>query len=287
LSTDGKIVLRGQFTGHSPAFSPDNSLFTALGADGKSLILWDIAAGRERAAVKNDAALEHYLVSQNGKMIVTVEQRALRIKSWDAASGKQIAVIDRKPNKRASSAEGGEAEEPTSFLALSPDGKFLVISNSNEVALWKTDSNEEPVLLGKHGINVSALGFSPDGKLIAAGDEGGRMKLWDAISRKELSTFTAFKDAVNTLAFSPDAKTLASGGSGTVKLYGMTSMRELITLTHEPSPTSEIHALQGGEDTVLEILFSPDGKSLITRSGNGIMRIWRGATPANVSVRRQ
>ena len=70
---------------------------------------------------------------------------------------------------------------------------------------------------------------------------------------------------MTALAFSPDGRTLASGG-GTVKLYAMASMRELITLTHEPPPTSDIHAFQGGEDSISELYFSADGKSLITLS---------------------
>jgi hypothetical protein len=53
-------------------------------------------------------------------------------------------------------------------------------------------------------------------------------------------------------------------------------MRELITLAHEASPTSEIHAEQGSEDNILEMVFAADGRTLITRSGNGILRVWRG-----------
>jgi WD40 repeat protein len=122
------------------------------------------------------------------------------------------------------------------------------------------------------------MAFSPDGKLIAAGDAEGVVKVWNVVTRAELSTFKAHKDAVLALAFSPDGKTLASGGSdGTLKLYGIASMRELITLTHEPSPTSDTHALQGDEDAVLEIFFSADSRSLTTLSNNDVLRIWRGA----------
>jgi WD40 repeat protein len=127
-------------------------------------------------------------------------------------------------------------------------------------------------------------GNSRDGKLLAAGDGTGVVKVWDTATRAELSTFRGHKDAVTALAFSPDGRTLASGG-GTVKLYAMASMRELITLTHEPPPTSDIHAFQGGEDSISELYFSADGKSLITLSGNNVLRLWRGANDATVAAR--
>ncbi len=277
------ITLRAQSSGRPPAFSPDGRLFTALGSDGKSVILWGAAERQELTPVRNGAALKDYLLSPDGRVIVTVDKDGQRVKSWDAASRRQLAMFERK-TKREAGAGRAEAEEQTTLLALSPDGKLLAFSDSKEVGLWQTDSTQEPILLDLVGVSV--LAFSPDGKLVAAGDEAGGVKVWDTTTRGELSTFKGHKDAVTALAFSLDGRTLASGGSGTVKLYGMASMRELITLTHEPSPTSEIHALQGSEDTVLEIFFSADGKSLITRSGNDIIRIWRGANDANVAARR-
>jgi WD40 repeat protein len=280
------ITLRAQLSERPPAFSPDGRLFTALGSDGKSVILWGAAERQELTPVRNDAALKDYLLSPDGKVMVTVDKDGQRVKSWDAASRRQLARFERK-TKREAGAGRAEAEEQTTLLALSPDGKLLAFSDSKEIGLWQTGSTREPILLGRHEVEVRALAFSPDGKLVAAGDEAGWVKVWDATTRGELSTFKGHKDAVTALAFSSDGRELASGGSGTVKLYGMASMRELITLTHEPSPTSETHALQGSEDTVLEIFFPTDGRSLITRSGNDILRIWRGANDASVAARRQ
>ena len=277
------VTLRAQFSERPPAFSPDGRLFTALGSDGKSLILWDVAEGKELTPVRNDAALKDYLLSPDGKVIVTVDKDGQRVKSWDAASRRQLAMFERT-TKREPGAGGAEAEERIAVLALAPNGKSLAFSDSNEVRLWETGSTQEPILLGRQEVRVSALAFSPDSKLVAAGDEAGVVKVWETATREERSTFKGHKDAVTALAFSPDARTLASGG-GTVKLYAMASMRELITLTHDPSPTSDIHASQGGEDTISELYFSADGKSLITLSGNNVLRLWRGANDATVAAR--
>jgi WD40 repeat protein len=278
-------TLRTQSSERSPTFSPDGRLFTAIGADGKSLILWDVAERKELTPLRNDAALKDYLLSRDGKVIVTVDKDGQRVRSWDAASRRQLASFERT-TKRAAGAGGAEAEEQTTVLDLAPNGKSLAFSDSNEVRLWETGSADEPILLGRHEAGVSALAFSPDAKLVAAGDEAGLVKVWDTATRGELSTFKGQKNEVTALAFSPDGRTLASGGD-TVKLYAMASMRELITLTHEPSPTSDIHALQGGEDIIHGLFFSADGKSLITRSGNDVLRIWRGASDATVAAKGQ
>jgi WD40 repeat protein len=210
-----------------------------------------------------------------------MDEDGQRVKSWDAASRRQMAGFQRDAKHAADADREGEVWP----MALAPGGKLLALSDSNEVKLWETSSKQGPILLGKHDDGVRALAFSPDGKLLATGDGAGVVKVWDATARRELSTFKGHKTAVTITTFSPDGKTLASGDNeGTVKLYGTASMRELITLTHEPSPTSEIHALQGGEDTIRELFFSADARSLISLSGNGVLRRWRGANDASVSA---
>jgi WD40 repeat protein len=264
-----------------PAFSANGRLYTAIGSDGKSLILWDTVDRKELTPIRSDVDLGSYLVSSDGKTAVTVDKDGKRVRSWDVASQKQLAMFERK--KKPEAAKGEETIDWINKKILSPNGKVFAFSYSNEPMVWDTGSTQEPVVLVKHETNVSALAFSPNSQLIAVGDGAGVVQVWDAITHVELSTFKGHKDDVTALALSPDSKTLASGGGdGTVKLYNMVAMRELITLTHERSATSEIHAVQGGEDSLSELFFSPDGRSLITLSSNNVLRVWRGASEADI-----
>ena len=263
------------------SFSQDSRLFGVIGRDRKSVMLWDTVQKKDLPPIKNDMELRSYLMSLDGKVIVTFDKASGTLKSWEVASQRMLAQLVR--NKTPKNPE----EEPpfeNDAQALSPDGKLLAFSDSNKVELWQVNSGDAPLTLANQDMRgrVSVVAFSPDGKLLAAGDEFGTVRIWDAVNRKELATFMGHKDSVTALAFTADSRTLASGGGardGAVKLYGMSAMRELLTLTHEPSPTAEVHAGQGTEDEILQLFFSADGRALITQSGNFVVRIWRGSFP--------
>lgn len=262
-----------------PAFSQDNRLFCAIGPDSRSVMIWDRVEKKDLPPIKNDVELQSFLISRDGKVILTIDKDDGNIKSWDVGSQREVARLVR--NKKPENLNDDNYLESEAAV-LSPDGQWLAFSDSNKVGLWQVSSGGAPLAPANQQMRgvVSAIAFSPDGKLLAAGDQTGAVRIWDVTTRQELGTFMAHKDIVTALAFSNDGRTLASGGAGrdgAVKLYGLTAMRELLTLRHEPSPPSEIHAVQGSEDTVRQLFFSADGKALITHSGNLILRIWRAA----------
>src|SRR5262249_24051980 len=64
---------------------------------------------------------------------------------------------------------------------------------------------------------VRALGFSPDGRLLALGLER-TVYVWDALSGEEVGRFAGHEGKVAALAFSPDGRVLASAGDDTIVL---------------------------------------------------------------------
>jgi WD40 repeat protein len=72
------------------------------------------------------------------------------------------------------------------------------------------------------GTWLTALAFSPDARLIAAGQADGSIALVDVASLRTISILTGHKGAVTALAFSADGMVLASAGEdGTVRFWGV------------------------------------------------------------------
>jgi WD40 repeat protein len=63
-------------------------------------------------------------------------------------------------------------------LAVSPDGKTLA-TGDQLVALWDVATGRELARWDAHGIQVTALAFSPDGGMLVSGAADGSVKLWD------------------------------------------------------------------------------------------------------------
>jgi WD40 repeat protein len=100
----------------------------------------------------------------------------------------------------------------------------------------------------RHGGDVYAVTYSPDGKLLASAGDDGMIHLWEAATGKEVRPLRGHRNRVRCLAFSPDGTRLASGSSDgriddrSVRLWDVATGKELF---HFPSER-EIHSVTNG-----------------------------------------
>jgi WD40 repeat protein len=109
------------------------------------------------------------------------------------------------------------------WVVFSPDSKTLVSqSRDKTVKVWDVEKAKVLRTLQGNKGSVTAMAFSPDGKLFATGGivmekdkVVGEVILWDAKTGDLKHTLPGLTVPVSTLSFSPDGKTLAvAGGSG-------------------------------------------------------------------------
>jgi WD40 repeat protein/tetratricopeptide (TPR) repeat protein len=171
---------------------------------------------------------------------------------WDTATGAEVMTLS-------------EHDSMVSAIAFSPDGERIVSGSADKtIKVWDATNGTELMTLRGHEDAVSSAGFSPDSKLIVSGSKDGTIRLWDAVTGDERRTLRGHKDG-GPVSFSPDGERIISKSSDTIKMWDVATGAELTTL-------------RGRKGAVTFVLFTPDGKRLVSGNGDKTMTVWDVAT---------
>jgi WD40 repeat protein len=176
---------------------------------------------------------------------------------WDLVTGRQW------------SSRGGRSDQVLCVGFRPPDGGLLASSGRDgEVRFWNPATGEpvgEP-WTAHGGKSVDGMEFSPDGRLLATVGADEWVRVWDVATRTLRHEFAAVykKQArmVRRVAFSPDGRLFAYGGVGNaVKVWDMAADREAFSL-------------EGHDDLVYAVEFSPRGDQLVSTSWDLTAKVW-------------
>ncbi len=210
--------------------------------------------------------------SPNGKELAVAGSEGY-LTLWDTTTSRQLARL-----------EGTQGL--IRALAFSPDGAFLAGGGADDctgtdlgnLLLWHVASGRPRASLHGHRAPIWSLAFMPDGKsLISSGgfvNHPGEVLRWDLSTLKPTLLQTGHPNSVSAVAVSPEGKLIGFGTWNGVSVWDISSNTFANNLLTKP-----VHS-----DWVVDLAFSPDGKRLVSASGNyddssqpGQAKLWRAA----------
>ena len=268
------LVLRGhEGAVASAAFSPDGSRIVTASEDSTARI-WDVTSGKTVAVVSDGSwirlaefiptasipIIEFAAYSRDGRRIVTIlgEHRA---RVWDAASGRQVAVI------------GGNAGWVAS-AAFSPDGTQVVTTAYEEktARIWDVASGKQISTLEGHRKAVNSATYSPDGSRIVTASDDTTVRIWDAAGGHQIAVLHGHENGVVSAAYSVDSTRIVTASTdGTVRVW--------------PTASKEKIVVPGGDAGWQYVAaYSAEGARLAARYLDDTMVVWDTATWRKTAV---
>jgi RNA polymerase sigma factor (sigma-70 family) len=277
--------------------SPSGAEIASGGLDG-TVRIWDSVSGQALETYRPDwqTPRRHSYVSA---VAFVLGGRSIVAAGADGA----IHLWDRQTGVRSHwQAHRGKV----TALACCPGGSFLVSAGDDgDVCLWQAATGEKVRTYGGVAGEVRKLAVSSDGQQLAGVAADGTLHLWELTTGRPLGAAAEKGSGLDVAAFSPtDALLAASGGAAALHLWHtpgeaapppirwLDENSKGVALAFAPDGTlalaggdavihlwrlngpEELGRFAGHQTRINGLVFTPDGKSLVSASDDGTVLIW-------------
>jgi WD40 repeat protein len=242
---------KGGLNTNSLAYSPRGRL---LASSKGQVRVWDLHERRELREIQVEGDPGSVAFAPDGSLIVSTSgQHAVQV--FDPDSGELLRRFGHSWCRAQCALVSGDGKSLYCGGHLHGD-KGMVARLLN----WNLQTGRPRRRVADQAGDLGFAALSPDGRLMATGNDQRTAWLWDLRGRKLLGTFNCRSGGWRVVAFSPDGRVLAITAGNVIE-------------TFDPATQQRRRILRGHKGTVWGIAFGPDGR-LFSAGGDGVVRTW-------------
>ncbi len=250
---------------HSLArMSPDGRLIASMRVLEGKVNIFEVKTQRTIATLRSDDPNNSTRFNHEGSLVIYAEINGA-IRLFSTEDWKEVTRYYHRSHQ-------------LNDIVISDDDSLIVSGGDNGLITGWPGTELARGSLQSGGWMVTAIQYSPNGKLLAVGCDDGRVELWDAAREVLLHTIPAqvsggtpqpdFSD--DFFAFSPDSRQLAVAQiTGELDQEGTTFSVDLWDLEQFVREASLPHASR-----VFVVAYAPDGTFLATGTDDEALCLW-------------
>lgn len=271
------------------AWSQDGERFATAGSD-KSVRIWSVTQKEEllrlsldRQAVelvwskdathlllKDDQGAMVRLQIDSGQSVAAQSKESSLLAAALDPIGEYVAFMEQgetlRLRRQADNAEVLQEREMRALVKFSTGSRSLAaLDVSGQIRVWDMATRQMVVATKPMGASarVSLLAISPDGRLVAVGQEGAKTaQIWEVSSARQLSELS-YESAFTGLEFVSASTVVTSSEDKTLRLWEATTGKGGLRMSHK------------ADAGAMSMFVSPDGQWVTTLSaGENLARLW-------------